>query len=310
MPRIIEDPNQVVCPNFGGPQWGFLRQSMIGAHQGDQPMTHEEAAQQMKDVWMRGNEPFIAAWNAQIEQDQVKEVEHERVALEEEDALHAQHEREVEELCKEAEKKRLKLTIFDRSRGSPGWIEPRPAQYGLNKLDNLEYVELDYFMIKGCREAAADERNLVGDDSLGLAQHGDAITLHPLAAQRPTRCIRKDEDLSWGEMLDAKNMMLHFMEKSGVWPALHTEAISGFFLNLELHPRVVLPNGKEALLLYQSRIRLHWFDSLKCGDGYNIKIIQEEYLRSTADEVNNMMRNQDSIIRGEEMFEQVHIPAP
>ncbi|KAF8265270.1 hypothetical protein EI94DRAFT_1589575, partial [Lactarius quietus] len=234
-----------------------------------------------------------------------KEAECKRVALEEEDALHAQHEREAEELCKEAEKKRPKLTIFDRSCTGPGWIEPRPAQYTLNKLDNLEYVKLDYFTIKGCREAVADKRNLVGNDSLGLAQHGDAIALHTLATQRPTRRIRKDKDLSWGEMLDTKNMMLCFMEKSGVWPALHAEAISGFFLNLELHPRAVLPNGKEALLLYQSHIRLCWFDSLKRGNGYNIEIIQEEYLQSTADKVDIMMRNQDSIIRGKEMFEQV-----
>ncbi|KAF8267697.1 hypothetical protein EI94DRAFT_1700809 [Lactarius quietus] len=149
-----------------------------------------------------------------------KEVERERVALEEEDALRAQHEREAEELRREAEKKRPKLTIFDRSHAGPGWIEPRPAQYALNKLNNLEYVELDYFTIKGCREAVADERNLVSNDSLGLAQHGDAIALRPLAAQRPTRRIRKDEDLSWGEMLDAKNMMLCFMEKSGSLAAI------------------------------------------------------------------------------------------
>ncbi|KAF8258536.1 hypothetical protein EI94DRAFT_1815139 [Lactarius quietus] len=231
MPCIIEDPNRAVCPNFGGPQWDFLRQSMIGANQGDQPLTHEEATQQMKDVWTSKRE---------------------RVALKEEDTLHAQHEREAEELRKEAEKKKPKLTIFDWSRASPGWIEPRLVQYALNKLDNLEYVELDYFMIKGCREVVTDERNMVGDDSLGLAQHGDAIALRPLAAQRPTRRVRKDEDLSWGEMLDAKNMMLHFMEKSGVWPALHAEAISGFFLNLELHPRAMQPNGNVTCELHVS----------------------------------------------------------
>ncbi|KAF8258316.1 hypothetical protein EI94DRAFT_1623057, partial [Lactarius quietus] len=188
------------------------------------------------------------------------------------------------------------------------WIEPRPAQYVLNKIDNLEYVKLDYFTIKGCRDATTDERNQAGNDSLGLAQHRDAIALRPLAAQRPTRHIRKDEELTWEEMLDAKNMMLQFMEKSGVWPALHAEAISGFFLNLELHPRKSLPNGKRALLLYQSRVRLHWFDSLKRGDGYNIEIIQEEHLRSTADEVNELMRVWECVIRDKEMLEQVHAP--
>ncbi|KAF8264321.1 hypothetical protein EI94DRAFT_1540181, partial [Lactarius quietus] len=171
----------------------------------------------------------------------------------------------------------------------PGWIEPRLAQYTPNKLDNLEYVKLDYFTIKGCREAVADERNMVGNNSLGLAQHSDAIALHPLAIQRPTRSVRKDEHLSWGEMLDAKNMMIHFMEKSSMWPVLHAEAILGFFLNLELHPRAMQLNGKEAFLLYQSHVHLHWFNFLKHGDGYNIEIIQEEYLWSTADKVNDMI---------------------
>ncbi|KAF8269642.1 hypothetical protein EI94DRAFT_1699338 [Lactarius quietus] len=241
MLHIIEDPNQAICPNFGGPQWEFLRQSMIGAHQGNQPLTPEDVAQQMKDAWMCEYEPVIAAWNAQF-----------KVAQEEEARLRAQQEGEVEELCWEIKKKKPKLTTFDWSHTGPVWIEPRPAQYTLNKIDNLEYVELDYFTIKRCREAVTDKRNQAGDDSLGLAQHGDTIALRPLTAQRPTRCIRKDEELTWEEMLDAKNMMLQFMEKSGVWPALHAKAISGFFLNLKLHLRNLLPNGKRALLLYQS----------------------------------------------------------
>ncbi|KAF8257290.1 hypothetical protein EI94DRAFT_1818369 [Lactarius quietus] len=304
MPRIAEDPNWALCPNFEGPQWEFLRQSMIAAHQGDQPLTSEEAALQMKGAWARENDLSIVAWNAQLQQDQEEEDERNRATRDEEDALHAPQEREAEELRREAEKKKPKLCIFDRARAGPEWIEPRPAQYALNKLDNLEYVELDYFMMKGCKEAEIDTSGAVDDDALGLAQHGDAITLRPLAAQRPSRRVRSDEDLSWEEMLDTKNMMLQFMEMSGLWPALHAEAISGFFLNLELHPRKQKPNGKRTLLLYQSRVRRHWFDALKCNDGYNIEIIQEEHLRSTADEVNELIRNQECVARDRGIVEQ------
>ncbi|KAF8262073.1 hypothetical protein EI94DRAFT_1705040 [Lactarius quietus] len=219
---IIEDPNQAICPNFSGPQWEYVRQSMISAHQGDQPLTPEEATHQMKDAWTCKNEPVIAAWNPQLKQDQLEQVKCERAAHKEEAHLCAQQDREVEELHWKIEKKQPKLTTFDQSDAGAVWIGPRLAQYALN----LEYVKHDYFMIKGCREAKANERNLV--------------------AQRPTRCIRKDEELSWEEMLDAKNMMLLFMEKSSVWPVLHAEAISGFFLNLKLHPRKPLPNGKKS----------------------------------------------------------------
>ncbi|KAF8268075.1 hypothetical protein EI94DRAFT_1700536 [Lactarius quietus] len=211
---IIEDPNQAICPNFSGPQWEYVRQSMISAHQ--------------------------AAWNPQLKQDQLEQVKCERAAHKEEARLCAQQDREVEELHWEIEKKKPKLTTFDQSHAGAVWIEPRLAQYALNKINNLEYVKHDYFMIKGCREAKADERNLVWPSM----ETPSPCT--PLAAQRPTRCIRKDEELSWEEMLDAKNMMLLFMEKSSVWPALHAEAISGFFLNLKLHPRKSLPNGKKS----------------------------------------------------------------
>jgi hypothetical protein len=62
---------------------------------------------------------------------------------------------------------------------------PRPASYALEKLNNLEYVELDYFTAL------------------------KAIKEHP-----------KDEDLSWEEMLEAKNTMLYFMTQSDSGPLL------------------------------------------------------------------------------------------
>src|ERR1700761_1957027 len=56
MARITEDPSQATCPSFEDPSWGFLRQSMIAAHQGAQPLTDADAAQQMKETWVRENE--------------------------------------------------------------------------------------------------------------------------------------------------------------------------------------------------------------------------------------------------------------
>ena len=56
MPRIVNDPTQAVCPSFEDPEWEFLRLSVVNAHQGDQPLTMEEAAQQMKDAWVRENQ--------------------------------------------------------------------------------------------------------------------------------------------------------------------------------------------------------------------------------------------------------------
>jgi hypothetical protein len=62
MPRITEDPTRAVCPSFEDPEWEFLRQSAVNAHQGDQPLTLAEAAQQMKDAWSRENQCKVVCY--------------------------------------------------------------------------------------------------------------------------------------------------------------------------------------------------------------------------------------------------------
>ena len=307
MPRITEDPTRATCPSFEDPEWEFLRQSMVDAHQGDQAFTLEDAAQQMKDIWARENERKIAAWNDQLEQDQAVQDEQDRLAQEEEDARRIQRDKEVEEQRKEAERKRPKLGDFDASLPVERWIEPRPSSYAVQKLDNLEYLELDYFTQRACREATVDAHKSINQDTMAITQLGDSFAFRPMSALKPSKHIRNDEDLSWEEMLDAKNLMLHFMAKSGLWPVKHAEALATFFVNLELHPRKSQVNGKKALMLYQSRVRREWFDALKNGVGFNISLIQDDLLRSYAEEFNDAIRDRDNAIRDREI-DQVRSP--
>jgi hypothetical protein len=111
---------------------------------------------------------------------------------------------------------------------------------------------------------------------------------------QPSRYIRNDVDLSWEEILDAKSIMLHFMNKSRAWPELHVESIAAFFFNLELHPRKSKVNGKATLLLYQSCVCCEWFDALEHDEGFNIQIIQEEPLWSYAEKVNDIIHERDN----------------
>lgn len=68
-----------------------------------------------------------------------------------------------------------------------------------------------------------------------FTQVGDTFTICPMAALRPSKQIRNDEDLSWEEMMDTKNIMLHFMAKSGAWEDEHTTALASFYINLDYH---------------------------------------------------------------------------
>ncbi|KAH9013889.1 hypothetical protein EDB85DRAFT_1876724 [Lactarius pseudohatsudake] len=294
MPRILNDPTQATCPSFEGNDWDFLRQTMIDAHQGVNPLTEEGAAILLKEAWARENNNKIAAWNEQLEQVRAEQEELDRQVQEEEDAQQVLRDKEAEEQRKEADKKKPKLNPFDPNRTLGNSIEPRPAQYALNKVNNLEYVELDYFTLRGCKDATTDANRSISQDTLAFTQVEGTFAIRPLAAIKPSRNVRCDEELSWEEMFDAKNTMLHFMGKSRAWPAAHAMSLAAFFVALELHPRRNQDNGKRILITYQSRVRREWFDALRRNEGFNIETLSEEYLQTVAEEVNK--RAQDDRI--------------
>ena len=307
MPRIEVDPTRAICPSFEDPEWEFLRQSMVDAHQGDPPLTLDDAAQRLKDTWARENQRKVDAWNVQLQQDLAEQDELDRRTRDAQEAQLAQQEKEAEESRKEADKKKPKLHSIHQERYVAKWIGARPATYALNKINNLEYVELDYFTTRGCKEATADSNKSVSQDTLTFTQVGDSFAIRPLAAMRPSKQIRNDEDLTWEEMMDAKNVMLHFMAKSGIWEDEHTVALASFYFNLDSHQRKEQKNGKLALLLYQSRVRREWFDALKRDEGFNIALIEEDLLRSLAEEVNNTIQDRENAVRDREV-EQVRYP--
>ena len=293
MPRITNDPTKETCPSFEGEGWDFLRQAVVATHQGDVPLTDEQVLQRIKDAWRLDHETRVAAWNTQLEQDQADLEELERQAHEEEEAQRARLEREAEEQRREAERKKPKLNPFDPNRRVSSWIEPRPAAYAINKINSLEYVELDYFTVRGCTEAASDPNRSISLDTYAFTRLDDAIALRPMAAQRPSKNIREDHELAWDEMLEAKNTMLHHIAKSGVWPKPHAESLAAFFVNLELHPRRLQPHGRKAILLYQSKVRQEWFCALKRKQGFNIELIEEELLRSCHETVTIEIREKE-----------------
>lgn len=302
MPRLILDPNQEICPPYGEQQWELVRQMIINGHQGPQPLTPEEAAQHLEDAWTRDRDIRAIAWNAQLEQDQAELEEQDRIARQEQEAQRAQREREAEEQRKEAEKKKPKFNDFDPNRQIPDFIKPRPAQYALNKISALEYVKLDYFSLRGCNEAITNSGSIAEQDAFSLTQVDGAFTIRP-STQRASRNIRRDEDLPWEEMVQAKNMMLEFIADSKAWPERHAEALAGFFCTLELHPRTLQPNGKQVLLRYQAKARREWYLALQRNEGFNIETIGEELLRSLAETVNLEIAEK----LAEKRFEEVRI---
>ncbi|KAH8985116.1 hypothetical protein EDB86DRAFT_2960486 [Lactarius hatsudake] len=126
---------------------------------------------------------------------------------------------------------------------------------------------------------------------MAFAQLEDTLALRPLAVVRPSWNIRSDKNLGWDEVMYAKNTMPHFMAQSGAWPPDHVDSLAGFFIALELHPRRVQDNGNTVLILYQSRVRHEWFDAFKRNQGFDIEVINESFLQTLAEMVNNRIQD-------------------
>ncbi|KAF8261597.1 hypothetical protein EI94DRAFT_1705413 [Lactarius quietus] len=113
MQHITNDPMRAICLSFEDPGWEFLRLSMVNAHQGLQPLTAEEATQQLKEAWTRENAIKVSLWDTQVQQDLAAQLERVKVANELEQA---QQKIEAEEWRQEAEWKKqfLRLRAFHR----------------------------------------------------------------------------------------------------------------------------------------------------------------------------------------------------
>jgi hypothetical protein len=204
-----------------------------------------------------------------------------------------QLEKEEEERRKEVEKKKPKINGFDLQRTVGGFIIPWPSAFALNKLDALDYVELDYFTTRGCKNAHAEHELTTNHNIYGLASLGDSIALQPLSSLKPSKNIRRDEDLSWDEMVTAKNNMIHFMSRSRLWPQSHMECITKFYVALETHPICQTSHGNRIVTAYAGHARREWFYALKRDEGFNLAIINPNLLKSVADEIKDFNRDEE-----------------
>ncbi|KAH9007607.1 hypothetical protein EDB83DRAFT_2460936 [Lactarius deliciosus] len=67
----------------------------------------------------------------------------------------------------------------------------------------------------------------------------------------------------------------------------HSESLKAFFVALERHPGRTQMNVKEALVIYQSRVRRRWFDALARNESFNIGLIDDDLVRTILGEVND-----------------------
>src|SRR6266545_607389 len=170
MPRIIHDPTKDECPSYDDEDFEAVRELIIAGHQGQIALTNDGAVEKLKTAWQKAQEKKVASWNEQVLQDQTAREDEERIEKELEAQRLQEKEKEDEDARREAERKKPKINDFDPDLVVPGHITPHPSSYALNKIKNLQYVELDYFTIKGCNKALLECEMTSNHDTLGLTR--------------------------------------------------------------------------------------------------------------------------------------------
>ena len=293
IPRITRDPTKDVCPLYDDEDYAAVREMIIAGHQGPNPLSNAEAVEKLKSSWQTGQDRRVAQWNEQVLQDQTAREEEERIEQELEAQRRQEREKEENDAKREAERKKPKINDFDPDLVVPGHITPRPSGYALNKIKNLQYVELDYFTIKGCHEAQLEREVTSNHDTLGLTRLDSVAMFQPISSLKPSKNVRRDEELSWEEMVVAKNKMLEHMADSGVWPDAHIKATMILFVELENHPIRLQHLGNQIMVTYAARARRQWFDMLEQNKGFNLGKIGVDLMRNISDEVRDRARQQE-----------------
>ncbi|KAK1231229.1 hypothetical protein PQX77_005653, partial [Marasmius sp. AFHP31] len=283
--RITDNPHLERCPDFSGPAWQVTRDGLPGSD--------EDAIQVLSTAWSADHERRVELWDAQVASDEAAaaaSTESERIRIEEL-AKDAEITRQKEAL--EAEKKKPKLGNFERGKLVPDAITPRPLAFATQKVQNREYVELDYWTAKGLSAAAKSNLNTSSNDTFTFLQGDDGgLTLQPTLSNISSKSVRPDDQLTFAEMSTAKTGMLEDIKQAN-WPEEHVLALVTFFHHLENHPLRREEHGEDVLVQYQAKTQKEWFCQLKDNDGrvFDISFISPSLLSSTKEKYHDDLRN-------------------
>ena len=162
----------------------------------------------------------------------------------------------------------------------------RPSKYALKKLSEFEYVELYYFTIEACRDAAEHERSMA-DDAFTISKTNDTMALRPMNAYKLSSKAVPDHRLTWTEISTAKTKLLRCMQEVK-WPPKHVEALAGLYVNLDAHEIREEESGEETLVQYHAEVRREWMEAI-IGNGiqrpFDISCINENRLRTIATKI-------------------------
>jgi len=307
----MQDPRKNVMPNFGSNAFQAARDAIAAATD----RTDEEAADLLREGWETDNQAKIELWDAlQAHQQQhggpqgqgnnpgpgeeqnpgPEGAPQQIPGGEQQDPqeqapdpqLQQQQQQQQQQHLNEPANRKRKNKLRDFEDNSVVRTTPatgRPSKYALKKLADYDYVELYYFTVDACKDAAEYERTMA-EDAFTLSKIDDTMALKPLNSYKASTKAVPDARLSWQEVSIAKTKLLQCMQEAE-WPAKHVMALAGFYVNLDSHEIREEEGGEQVLVQYQAEVRREWMDAL-IGNGtqkpFDISIVNEERIRRIA----------------------------
>jgi hypothetical protein len=228
MPRIRNDPNFNMCPDYASDFFANSRAQLVNDN------TNEaQAIQLLKDIWEANNNSNKVVWQCQVAEDREERAHHEQMEEEERERLEQLRAEEEETARKEDRKKNKHKFMPILPTGIPDEPAIMPCSYALRKLDKGEYVELWY-----STNDRLDEANLkktVDDDAMIMSTLADgSMAWVSAASTRNARAVINDEDLPFEEFCQACPRMLTAMEQAD-WPEDRVRMMAKFWRNIQVH---------------------------------------------------------------------------
>ncbi|KAG1792976.1 uncharacterized protein HD556DRAFT_1309001 [Suillus plorans] len=260
MPRIINDPNLNVCPDYASPHYANARAQLVNDN-----VTEEQSIQLLRTIWRAANDADIDLWEGQVEVKREQRENLRRIQEEEQDRIEQERIDEEESARKEEKKKhKHKFMPIPEDTGVPDEPSIIPSSYAIRKLDKGEYLELWYF---------------TNDDG--------STAWVSAAAARNASSVVDDENLSFEEFCIACPRFIAAIEEAD-WPQDRVRMMAFFWKNIQIHPYRSMrdPLAQKALLVYQAEQRKHWHVVAKSAAGpYNLSTINQKVLDATRERV-------------------------
>ncbi|KAG2758112.1 hypothetical protein P692DRAFT_20813647 [Suillus brevipes Sb2] len=194
MPRIRNDPNLNVCPDYAVYVFKNIHTQLVNEN-----TTEAQAMQLLRNIWEANNNAVKLLWQQQVDEDREQQEHHERLDEDEQERLNQEKIEEEEAASKKEKKKNKHKYLPILGIGIPNEPAIMPCSHALRKLDKGDHVELWYFTNDGLDEAST--KKTIDDDAMILSTLADGLTAWVSSASTFNEKVLQDtrEKVYWEE---------------------------------------------------------------------------------------------------------------